>query len=221
MRSNTRPIPCRADTQASYDRLSRWYDALAQSSEGPLRQLGLQMLALRDGERVVEIGCGTGDALGRLAQSVGDTGGACGIDLSPGMLGVAQRRVAAMGLALRAGLLRADAIHPPLAAGAFDAAFVSFTLELFAASEIPVVLAACRRLLRPGGRVAVVAMSSRGKGNLMTRAYGWAQQKWPQWVDCRPIRTAETLQEAGLVLRQEMLTSTWGLPVEVVLDVNP
>ena len=54
----------------SYDRLSRWYDMLAASSEWRYTQVGLQMLAAKQGEHVLEIGFGTGNALLALAKDV-------------------------------------------------------------------------------------------------------------------------------------------------------
>lgn len=56
------------------DRLSRWYDLLAEPLEKPFREAGLQRLAVQDGERVLEIGFGMGHALVDLARSAGSGG---------------------------------------------------------------------------------------------------------------------------------------------------
>ncbi len=61
----------RAQTRATYDRLSRWYDLLTGASERRFRNLGLCELDVRPGERVLEIGPGTGQALVVLAQAAG------------------------------------------------------------------------------------------------------------------------------------------------------
>ena len=62
---------------------------------------------------------------------------------------------------------------------------MSFTLELFAADEIPLVLAACKWLLKDCGRIAIVSMAQSDKTSLMTRLYEWAHIHWESYVDCR------------------------------------
>ena len=68
----------KAQAQATYDRLSRWYDVLAGGSERRLIDAGLQKLAVGEGEKVLEIGPGTGYAIVALARAAGDSGRAYG-----------------------------------------------------------------------------------------------------------------------------------------------
>lgn len=196
--------------QASYDRLSRWYDALAGRSEQKLIHQGLALLALRPQERVLEIGTGTGVALEALSRQGGR---AVGVDLSAGMLRRARSR---LGGRPGASLLQAEALQLPVAGGSFDALFMSFTLELFDTPEIPRLLGECRRVLKAGGRLGVVAMSKARPAGLL-RLYEWAHQRWPAWIDCRPLFARRTLEEAGFEIVATRQAATWGLPVEVVV----
>lgn len=205
----------RAQTRATYDRLSRWYDLLTGASERRFRNLGLCELDVRPGERVLEIGPGTGQALVVLAQAAGSMGIACGLDLSPGMCQVARQRSAS--LAVPAIVICGDAVELPFADGAFDAAIMSFTLELFAPNDIVRVLKGCRRVLRAGGRLGVVALSEFGRPNLMRRLYGWAHRRFPAWVDCRPIPVTKVLAEQGFRIRSVTHAYLWGLPLEVAV----
>jgi ubiquinone/menaquinone biosynthesis C-methylase UbiE len=203
---------------ANYDRLSRWYDLFASGGEKKLVEAGLQMLAAQGGEAVLEIGCGTGHALMALAHRVGDSGQVYGMDTSQGMLSVTRSRVSQIG---RIQLVRGDGAQPPFAADSFDAIFMSFTLELFDALDIPIVLRGCKQILRSGGRICVVAMSRKGKTNLISTLYKWAHQTFPQYVDCRPILALEVLEEAGFRLADAKVMSTWGLPVEIIVARKP
>ena len=148
----------------AYDRLSRWYDLLAASSERACWLLGLRMMDVRPGERVFEIGAGTGQALRLLSQAVGPEGCAVGIDLSPRMCRVAGSRDTSEQPAERPPvILCGDAAELPIRASAFDAVFMSFALELFEPTDMTRVLTECARVLRSGGRLGVVAMEESGE----------------------------------------------------------
>jgi ubiquinone/menaquinone biosynthesis C-methylase UbiE len=209
------------EAKASYDRMSRWYDVLAGSSEQQFVRLGLEKLAAAKGEVVLEIGFGTGHALVALAQAVGESGKIWGIDISEGMRNLAQKAVEKAGVAARVEMRVGDAAQLPFADGGFDAVFMSFTLELFDTPEIPVVLAQCRRVLRGGGRLAVVAMSKQGEGGSMLRLYEWAHERMPKYVDCRPIYVQQSLEEAGFEVVEAVARSMWGLPVEIIVARKP
>jgi len=78
--------------RASYNRLSRWYDLVAGSTEKKYRDWGLEKLAAQPGEKILEIGFGTGHCLAALAKAVGPTGHVIGLDISDGMLAIARER---------------------------------------------------------------------------------------------------------------------------------
>ena len=84
-----RVLQTKSETKAFYNKISKVYDLLADQSVGPVRREGLERLNARPGEKVLEIGFGTGHCLVALAQSVGAAGKVYGVDLSDEMLKIA------------------------------------------------------------------------------------------------------------------------------------
>jgi ubiquinone/menaquinone biosynthesis C-methylase UbiE len=201
----------------AYDRLSDIYDLLAGSSETQFTHLGTEMLAVGLGESVLEIGSGTGKALVELCAQVGASGRVYALDLSPKMLHRAQDRLVSAGKLSQTSLLEGDGASLPYQNGSFIAVFLSFTLELFDTPEIPMVLAECQRVLKPEGRLGVVAMLKTTPPSPIVRLYEWFHARLPTYVDCRPINAHEIIQAAGFCVEKRNLKSMWGLPVEVVV----
>ena len=197
--------------RASYDRLSSWYDLLEGGWETPPRCLGLDRLQVRPGERVLEMGCGTGCSLLELSYLVQPVG----LDLSSRMLAEAGSRLQAASRPAR--LVQGDVLSLPFPSHHFDAAFMAFTLELVDTPEIATVLGELRRVLQPGGRLGVVALSRYGGIELMIRLYEWAHARFPAVVDCRPICAKGALIEAGFSIMHAEVLSLTGLGVEVVV----
>ena len=133
-----------------YDRLSRWYDLVADPFEAPARAAGLDLLAPEAGERILDVGCGTGSALVRMARDVAPDGTAIGLNVADGMCHTSQRELETAG-SDSGTVIAGDATLAPFRNGAFDAVFASFVLELFDTPSIPDVLAEWRRILAAGG----------------------------------------------------------------------
>lgn len=206
---------------AAYDWLSRWYDWLAASSEQPLAELGLKKINASAGDVILELGCGTGRALLALASAAGDSGRIVGMDISRGMLTIARERIARANVSQGVLLAQGDASALPFPADFFDAIFVAFTLELFDTPEIPIVLSECRRTLKAGGRMGVVAMTRDERENIPQCIYEWFHQRMPAYVDCRPIYVQAALKQAGFQIQAVTRKMMWGLPVEICLVQKP
>lgn len=204
-----RPV---ARARVTYDRVAAVYDLAENPFEHRARNRGLQLLGARPGERILEVGPGTGHALAALARSTGPAGQVTGVDLSTRMLGRARRRAARAGCASRVALIQGDAHQLPLAAGVYDAVFMSFVLELIDTPAIPPLLRECRRVLRPGGRLGVVSLQLTKPPPVMARLYLAVRRYLPSVLDCRPIPVAELLTATGWDLVAVQALSLSGLP---------
>jgi ubiquinone/menaquinone biosynthesis C-methylase UbiE len=213
-----RVLRSHAEARASYNRLSRWYDALANRSEAPFRRLGLTLLDVRPGERVLEIGCGTGHGLAYLGWKVEAEGLVVGLDIADGMTRIAAQRLQNEGIDATVGICVGDAMYPCFASASFDAIFMSFTLELFDTPDLPRILSGCRALLRAGGRIGVVSLAQpEGRAGLAVRLYEWLHDLAPRWLDCRPISVSEILAQGGFDVATVRRGAMWGLPVVAVV----
>ncbi|MEC3958736.1 methyltransferase domain-containing protein [Nocardia sp. CDC153] len=132
---------------ANYDR----YDALNHGFNEPL----LAAVHIGPGDRVLDIGCGNGQLTRAAARRVG-AGTVTGVDLSGPMLGRA-RELAATEDVSNVTFVQGDAQVYPFPDNAFDAALSRFGIMFFA--DPIAAFANIARALRPGGRLAFVAMS--------------------------------------------------------------
>lgn len=205
------------EARAAYDRMGSWYDLLAAGSEEPHVEAGLRTLSAKSGEHILEIGSGTGRALLSLVEATGPAGRVFGVDISEGMARVAADRLEDAGLPGAVRIICGDGAQLPLRDGLADRIFMSFTLELFDTPRIPAVLAECRRVLRDGGRLCVVSLAKREDESFLVRLYERVHERWPTYIDCRPIPVEHVLESCGFDVVDMHRRTMWGLPVDVVL----
>jgi demethylmenaquinone methyltransferase/2-methoxy-6-polyprenyl-1,4-benzoquinol methylase len=215
-----RVLQSKEETRHYYNKIAKVYDLLSEEAEKPMREAGLKKLAAKPGESILEIWFGTGHCLIKIARAVGPNGKVLGIDISDQMLALAQELLAKEGLDDRAELKCGDAEQLPFESNSLDGIFFSFTLELFDTPELPKVLAECKRVLRPGGRIVVVAVSREGKHGVMLNLYEWTHRHFPNLMDCRPIYVHRALEAAGFSIKDADVQSMW-VPVEIVLADKP
>lgn len=133
------------------DTAARDYSAKLRSfnafAEPELKQ-AIACLSLQPGMRVLDAGCGTGEALRWLAEAVTPGGSAVGMDLSSAHVAMAHRQSGA-----EAQVLQADLRRMPFPQASFDRIWCANTLHHL---ERPAeILHGLSALLRPGGRIAL------------------------------------------------------------------
>lgn len=140
------------DATGAADSFIRFLDMSRQQgllAEG--KRWSIEQLRLAPGEAVLDIGCGTGDDVAAMAAIVGPGGMAVGVDYSEAMVSEAIRRHGAVpGISFRA----ADAQALPFDSETFDACRAERVL--IHVQDPGLVVKEMARLLRPGGRVALI-----------------------------------------------------------------
>jgi ubiquinone/menaquinone biosynthesis C-methylase UbiE len=141
------------------------YEAGWRAQLEPAQSLMLDMAALRPGERVLDVACGTGLVSFRISDAVGAEGAVVGTDISGEMVDAARRLAAERGVQ-NARFERFDAEELGLDEAPFDAALCG--LGLMYVPDPARALGEMRRLLKPGGRAAAAVWGARAK-------CGWAE----------------------------------------------
>ncbi len=137
-----------------------WRPALGQLAKGVVGpgmaeevRIARLLLGLSGGDVVLDLACGPGNFSREFARAVGPDGLVAGVDASPTMLARAVADTDRAGISNLA-LLRADATDLPFRDASFDAACCFAALHLFA--DPFAALDEMRRVLRPGGRIAIM-----------------------------------------------------------------
>ncbi len=136
-----------------YDRAwSKRVEAIyATSDVAAQRAAVLRALALRPGERALDIGCGPGYLAEAMADCLGNQGSVLGLDVSEPMVALARERCSGLG---NTGFETADACRLPCKDAAFDVAASTQVYEYV--PQIDEALSELWRVLRPGGRAVVL-----------------------------------------------------------------
>jgi len=139
-----------AAVDAMFDAIAPGYDVtnrvISLGLDVGWRRRTVRSLELPPGAVVLDLACGTGDLCRELARQ-GLT--PVGADRSAGMLGAARTS---------APLVRGDGLSLPVRSGSLDGVVCGFALRNFAA--LAPVLSECARVLRPGGRLALLEVDA-------------------------------------------------------------
>jgi len=139
-----------------FDRIAGVYDRMNAVMTGGMhehwRERAADLAAVRPGNRALDVATGTGDLAVALSHRVGRGGEVVGADFAEGMLAVARRK------APHIRFETANALALPYPDGAFDAATVGFGARNFA--DLDLGIAEMARVVRPGGRVVVLEITT-------------------------------------------------------------
>jgi demethylmenaquinone methyltransferase / 2-methoxy-6-polyprenyl-1,4-benzoquinol methylase len=163
-----------------FDRIAGRYDLLNSVMTAGLhhrwRQRAADRAALGPGDSALDVCCGTGDLALELARRVSPGGRVIGCDFSEPMLDLAREKASGQDAA-GVRFEWADALRLPYDDGRFDAVTVGFGVRNL--SDLDAGLAEMRRVLRPGGRLAILEITQPTRPPLSTFYSLWFDRAVP------------------------------------------
>jgi arsenite methyltransferase len=143
------------------------------------RRTTCALLKLKPGERILDVGCGPGFLLNEMADAVKPLGTLCGVDVSADMIALARIRCSNQpAINLQLG----NALELPFLDNTFDVVVSTQVYEYVA--DIPSALNEVARVLRPGGRVLILATD-------------WQSSVWNNSDEVRMAQVLEAWREHG------------------------
>ncbi len=199
-----------------YRKIAPSYDVWAWLTETKARNRCLELAAIQNGENVLEVAVGTGLAFEKIL-SVNPSGRNEGIDLTKAMLIRAERKAARSGSSnyrLRIG----DAYDLDFPDASIDVLINNYMFDLLPQQDFLTVLKEFKRVLRPGGRLAMVNM---------TKGEHWYNGIWERVYrinpallgGCRGVSLLPRIEECGFQQTRREYKSQLTFPSEIVYAV--
>jgi len=203
-----------SDAVNLYDKLSSMYNLFGHLAESKARDRSLELADIKPGQHVLEVAVGTGLAFVQVVR-VNPSGRNVGIDISQGMLSMAERR-----------LRKAELSNHELSVGsalaiqekdnAFDVLLNSYMLDLMDEHEWITVLTEFHRVLKPEGRLVLTNMTFGEK--LGSVIYQRLYKLSPSLMGgCRGIQMSDLLQRNGFSVHLREYFQQLLFPSEVIL----
>jgi ubiquinone/menaquinone biosynthesis C-methylase UbiE len=129
---------------------------MTRGREKALREMQADLVSIKPGDRVLEVGCGTGSLTLAVGRRVGASGEVHGVDIAPEMINVARRKNARAGNPVTFRVGQIDTLPYPEAT--FDAVICSFMIFHLPDDVQRLGLKDIFRVLRAGGTLVVIDM---------------------------------------------------------------
>lgn len=200
-----------------YRKIAPSYDLWAWLTESKARNRCLELAAIQSGEDVLEVAVGTGLAFERILKA--NPGGRNeGIDLTEAMLIRAEKKAARSGSGnyrLRIG----DAYDLDFPDASIDVLINNYMFDLLPQQDFLTVLKEFKRVLRPGGRLAMVNM---------TKGEHWYNGIWKRVYrinpallgGCRGVSLLPRIEECGFLQTRREYKNQLTFPSEIVYAVR-
>jgi len=142
-------------TRRAYDRMSRVYGLTSSLWHSRAHRHAVNISGIQDGMSVLEVATGSGEMFRHIVRA-NRSGTNLGVDLSPNMAAITQRRARRRYPQSSSHCQAVDARQMPFRDGSFDAVVCCYLLELLSSDDIVRTVDEFHRVLRTRGRLALV-----------------------------------------------------------------
>jgi ubiquinone/menaquinone biosynthesis C-methylase UbiE len=200
-----------------YNRIAPVYDLFGVMMESKARRRAIEMVNIRNGEKVLEVAFGTGLSFVEILKRNPD-GWVDGIDISMKMLRKTEKRAARTGrrnYTLHLG----DCRRLPFENETFDVLINQYLLDILPSEDFIPILLEFKRVLKEGGRVVLVNMTK--GGNRINRIYeDLYKLRPPLLAGCRGILAQPYLERIGFNDFKREFVSQCGFPSEIITGLK-
>jgi len=197
-----------------YNSLSGLYDIWGTLAESRARKRAIGLAEIRDGMKILEVAVGTGLAFNEIVRR-NPNGLNLGIDISPGMLAKAKKRLTKLRGA-NYELKLSSAFDLPAQDEEFDLLMNNYMFDLIAFKEMDAILAEFKRVLKKGGKLIFVNMTVGERFG--SGLYDLIFRLSPKTIGgCRGIQLSERLLNHGFQFVSREYHQQMLFPSEVVV----
>jgi ubiquinone/menaquinone biosynthesis C-methylase UbiE len=197
-----------------YDSLSKTYDIWGKLAETRARDRAIELADIEDGQTILEVAVGTGLGFYEIVQR-NPNGFNIGIDISPGMLQKARRRLGQLprgNYELKIG----NAYTLDEKDEQFDLLVNNYMFDLIVFDDMDIVLKEFKRVLKKSGRLILVNMTA-GE-SIGCGIYSLLYRISPKsFGGCRGVKLADKLEQHGFKVKTREYYQQWWFPSEVIL----
>lgn len=200
------------ETKKNYKRVAWFYNLWSRLTESKSARKVIELTEIQDGERIVEIACGTGQVFNEIVKR-NSSGYNLGIDLSPDMLSKARkllRKADQQHYELREG----DVFNLQIKNESFDKLVNNFMIDIMPEDRFDSILHEFYRILKPNG-IAVISVFSQGTRKVNS-CWIWIAKHFPKLLtNCRPVEIKIHAKKIGFKVEQEVEISQNTFPSKV------
>jgi ubiquinone/menaquinone biosynthesis C-methylase UbiE len=199
---------------AVYDKIAPIYDIWGKLTESRARNRAIELAEIKNGQNILEVAVGTGLAFYEIVKR-NPNGTNLGIDLSPGMLGKAKKRLSKLS-EVNYSLNEGTAFNLNVEDESMDTLVNNYMFDLIPFEDMNKILVEFKRVLKKNGKLILVNMTEGERFG--SKLYDFIYNISPKTMGgCRGVKLTESLQQQGFKIKVREYYQQMLFPSEVIL----